>query len=457
MVRLQNIPIAVFLIVLQISLCKCSKEEAVPVVVDFKTTVVGEDYSVPVQIVMTNNTQGAEEYQWTFEGGEPSSSVRRNPGTILYKTPGKHTIALRAFNRDGSEDQKEITLDLDTPVYIDFNAQVQTDNFSPVTVSLTNTSVGATSYQWDFEGGAPNSSTQKDPENIVFTEPGEHKITLTIGNGRETHTKDTIITVAPFAIADFDYDVDFQDRDLQIPVQVNLTNKSTSTTTYQWVFEGGTPSITEEENPTVVFNTGGTHKMTLIASNGKETKLVSKEITVVPDTNIKVFTDIRFGINTAHNTNAIGSFFSAYTEQVYTKSQVTPDNGSRIDLVFFGLNSGFSFNRFYAPDSLEDTTFDAIPNATHTKMINFQENCSCSASLSVTRFDTMTNDIFLQGLNITETIDGLQPFDDTVLPRIILFETADGRKGALKIKRYVPDGANSYIETDIKIQKKPKP
>ncbi|WP_024770364.1 PKD domain-containing protein [Aquimarina macrocephali] len=455
MIRIQNIPIFIFLVLLQISLCECSKEEAVPVVADFSTTVVAEDYSVPVQVVISNRSEGAEEYEWTFEGGEPSTSVQRNPGTILYKNPGEYTITLQATNRDGSKDQKEITLNLDAPVIIDFKAEIQMDNFAPVTVGLTNTSIGATTYQWSFEGGSPATTDQKDPGNVVFEQPGEHKIMLEISNGRETYTKDTTITVAPFLIADFDWEVDFQDKDLQAPVQLSLQNKSNSATSYQWAFQGGTPLDTTEENPTVVFTTVGVHNMTLTATNGKETKSITKTITVLPDTNIKVFENIHLGINTAHNTNVIGSFFSGYTEQVYSKSQVTPDNGARIDLVFFGLNSGFSFNRFYAPNTLDDTTFDAIPNATHTKMINVMEACACGVSLTVAQFDSMTDDSVLRGLTITETVDGLQPFDNSVVPRIILFETADGRKGALKIKKYVSDGQNSYIETDIKIQKLP--
>lgn len=37
--------------------------------------------------------------------------------------------------------------------------------------------------------------------------------------------------------------------------------------------------------------------------------------------------------------------------------------------------------------------------------------------------------------------------------RIVLFETANGRKGAIKIKEYVSNGAESYIVVDIKMQK----
>ena len=134
-------------------LSTCSREEAVPVVASFEATVVDQDYSVPVQVVLINKTTGAEDYEWSFPGAAPASSVRKNPGTILYKTPGEYTITLQAFNRDGSEDIQEITLDVDQPVIIDFKAEVQQDNFSPVTLALTNASTGADVFNWDFEGG----------------------------------------------------------------------------------------------------------------------------------------------------------------------------------------------------------------------------------------------------------------------------------------------------------------
>ena len=61
-------------------------------VVDFKATEVDEDYSVPVAVALSNNTTDADEYEWSFSGGEPATSSRRNPGTILYKEPGTYTI-----------------------------------------------------------------------------------------------------------------------------------------------------------------------------------------------------------------------------------------------------------------------------------------------------------------------------------------------------------------------------
>ena len=47
------------------------------------------------------------------------------------------------------------------------------------------------------------------------------------------------------------------------------------------------------------------------------------------------------------------------------------------------------------------------------------------------------------------------PFNKDLIPRIVLFQTSDGRKGAIKIKEYVNEGLQSYILADIKIQKIP--
>ena len=65
--------------------------------------------------------------------------------------------------------------------------------------------------------------------------------------------------------------------------------------------------------------------------------------------------------------------------------------------------------------------------------------------LKLEHFDT--------SLNIQETIGGIQDFDNSMVPRIVLFETWDGRKGAIKIKEFVQDSANSHIVVDVKVQK----
>ena len=49
----------------------CLKETAIPVSSSFSIEVA-EDKTAPVIIKLQNDSYGADEYEWIFEGGEPS-------------------------------------------------------------------------------------------------------------------------------------------------------------------------------------------------------------------------------------------------------------------------------------------------------------------------------------------------------------------------------------------------
>lgn len=64
---------------------------------------------------------------------------------------------------------------------------------------------------------------------------------------------------------------------------VTFTDQSTnSPTSWSWTFNGGTPSTSNLQNPTVVYNTAGTYTVVLIATNasGSNTKTQTNYITV---------------------------------------------------------------------------------------------------------------------------------------------------------------------------------
>lgn len=435
----------------------CVKEVAIPVTTAFSIEVLNNDYSVPVKVRLTNTSKGADTYKWTFEGATPNSSTSKNPGIITYEKQGTYTIKLEASNRDDNSDVKEITIDVKATLKVGFETTTLTDTFSPVSVQLKNTTVGATNYQWTFEGGTPSSSSEKDPGNVVFATPGKHTITLKVGNELgEFLSEEKTITVAPYLVTNFDYQVAFDDDDMQAPVKIRTSNTSVSATKYEWTFEGGKPSSSSEKEPEVVFTNPGTYTITLKASNGKAEKTLTKKITVVQNTNIREFNDVKLGISSAHNTNTIGAFFSTQTRKVYTANEITDTIAPKIDIAFFGLNTNFSFTKFISPDAVQTTAFSVLTNATHTKFINKLETCKCGVSLSVNDFDAIKDDTLLRSLSITETQEGLQEFNNTVQPRIVVFETHDKRKGAIKIKRFVANGTNSYVLVDIKVQKEAK-
>jgi len=449
--------IAIFLLLLGMNQISCYKETVLRVTADFATEYVDSNKTIPVQVRITNNSLQADTYEWTFEGGLPATSTKGEPGVITYETAGEYTIKLVASNQDGSEDTKTATIKIYDAINIDFTAQIINNeaNYPPVQVQLINRTDGqGLTYQWIFEGGSPSSSTDKNPPNVVFTETGSHITTLTVNNGVKSASKTQTITVAPDISADFSWTVDLDDNDYQVPVTLQLVTNCISATTYQWTLHGGSPAFSTQENPSVIYSTEGTYLIQFKASNGSNTQTVEKQVTFYPNTNLRVFNDIKLGINSAHNNNTVGAFFSTSMQQTYTANQIMASTGKDVDIVFFGLNSSFSYNKFVSPDQAQNNGFMAIANAQHTVFVNSQETCGCGLNFTASDFDAMANDSPLKSLSITETPGGLQQFDNSQ-PRIVLFQTKDGKKGAIKIKEMVNDGVNSYIICDIKIQKSP--
>lgn len=431
----------------------CYQETAIIIDGDFSTSFVGGDQSVPVNIVITNKITGADAYEWIFEGGSPSSSLEKNPGEIHYEEQGTYTIKLIATNVDGERKEFSKTLVIKDGINIQFTHETIISSYSPVEIQLTNTTVGVgLTYNWDFQDGIPASFTGQNPPNVVFTSPGEHIISLTVTNGFESEKQTQTVVVKPFLVSLFAFEPLPEDDDYQAPVTINFTNKSISATTYKWTFQAGNPAISTDENPTVIFTTVGSHEVILEASNDKLSQVFKTDIVVQPNTNLRVFKDIKLGINSAHNNNNIGAMFSTSTRKVYMANQITNDNSNLIDIVFQGLNSNFSYNRFVSPDQVNNYGFLTLKNAQSTVFVNSQSGCNCGLNFTESQFDAMVNDTPLKSLNIEFTAGGYQEFGLTY-PRIILFKTQVGKKGAIKIKDMVKNGTSSYILCDIKIQK----
>lgn len=441
------------LLALVLVFLNCSKEEAIPVKTEFSIEVIDNDYSVPVLIAIKNTTTGAEDYKWEFEGGTPSVSTKKNPGTVKYTKKGIYKIKLHATNIDGGSDSKEVEVIIDEAVVVDFDVEILNNNNPPVEVKIKNNTTGAKTYNWTFENGNPSTSNSQNPDNIIFNQPGEHKIRLEVSNGRETHELEKIITVAQDLVVDFDWEVAFEDSDYQAPVNLKMINKSVGAISYQWEILNATPSNSNEEAPSVLFQNQGDYLVKLTADNGKKSKTISKQISIKKNTNLRMFNDVKLGINTAHNANTTGALFSSLTGKVYKKEDINDENSPLIDFAYFGLTSAFTFNQFLSPDEIQNKTFEPLSNAKHTKIINSQELCNCGVNFTESQFDTMVDDTLIKNIIVTENNAGKKEFNNSLVPRIILFETQDGRKGVIKVKEFKDVSVESYIVVDIKVQK----
>lgn len=441
------------LLLVFIVITSCYQETSIAVEGDFTTSYVNGDESNPVIIKIDSKITGADTYEWTFEGGSPSTSNLKNPGEILYDKQGTYIIKLRAVNADGESKEVSKTVVIREGINIDFTNEIIKSNYSPVEVILTNNTLGeGLTFKWDFQDGLPSTFTGKTPPNVIFTTAGEHLITLTVSNGFESQKITKTINVEPILVSLFSYQPKFENDDYETPVTISFINKSISATSYKWTFQGGNPATSTEENPTVVFTSVGAHEVTLEASNDKTSQIFKSTITVQPDTNLRILTNIKLGINTAHNNNNIGAMFSTTTRQVYKANEINDQNSGLIDIVFQGLNSNLTYNKFISPDQVNNYGFLSLKNAQSTIFVNSQNLCNCGLNFTEAQFDAMVNENPVKDLNISYSAAAEQQFGFTY-PRIILFKTQDGRKGAIKVKDMVKNGSSSYILCDIKVQK----
>jgi PKD repeat protein len=434
-----------------LTLASCYQESRLLVHADFVVTVENDNHTAPVHVALENTSTGADFYEWTFEGGSPATSSEKTPKEVAYKQAGSYKVMLKAWN-DHEQDTKEYTLRVDSAVTVSFGTEIEMNDFAPAKVRITNQTRGASTFVWTFEGGQPEESDEPQPGEIAFDKPGEHRITVMASNGGETFTLSKSITLRPALQPDFDIEPTFDDFDYEVPFTASLANKTVSGLTYRWETTGGTLDDATAEHPRLSITTPGTYTVTLTAENGKESKEVRKEVTVKANSNLYTMRDVKFGIKSA--AGSIGAFYSLDKRMIIPQPSkgVSGEIGKEISLVFFGINFSFEKCYFTSPDRATDAGFYAIPNATKTYIVNTLEQSPLTFSAS--DFDAMVDDTPLKGLDIKTNDNPSGWFIANPVPRVVLFETSDGRRGAIKIKAFVSEQSQSYILTDLKFQKR---
>lgn len=128
-------------------------------------------------------------------------------------------------------------------------------------------------WSWSFEGGSPSTSSDQNPENIMFDTEGSFAVTLTATNilGTDTETKEAYITTSSTILPEVNFGSDkvefcvgdtihFSDSTIYSPNQWEWTFTPSDVT-----FVNGTDATSE--NPEVVFNASGSIDVKLKAWN----------------------------------------------------------------------------------------------------------------------------------------------------------------------------------------------
>ena len=226
----------------------------------------------PFTANFTNLSQNdPESFSWTFTGGNPATSIEENP-SVLYSNPGTYDVQLITSNIFGNDTlylANYITVNtIPTPSF--------TETHSELSFSFLNTSIGATTFEWNF--GDSNTSTEENPTHVYLVE-GSYNVTLNASNECGSVVIPATITAANAPIAEFSSNT----TEICPGEQAQYTDNSTGFgITRQWIFEGGTPATSTEISPLVTYQTSGNFQVTLIVSNasGNDTSSITNAITV---------------------------------------------------------------------------------------------------------------------------------------------------------------------------------
>jgi len=232
-----------------------------PIFADFISTI---QFSCSPAVVQYEDASSGnyDTYEWQFEGGVPATSIEQNP-FVEYETEGVYTTTLIISNEFQSD-----TLTYDSYVEVkdvpvsDFVSSILNDG--EIQVSANDVDANYT-YEWDF---GDQSSASGSGASHIYEEAGTYTVVLTVTNECGSSTTSEQVLVQPFdkpimAFINSEDAVGCVPFEVQYSAQVSEGNPNT----FFWQFEGGTPAESSQQNPSVMYQTGGRYDVYMIASN----------------------------------------------------------------------------------------------------------------------------------------------------------------------------------------------
>jgi large repetitive protein len=193
---------------------------------------------------------------WNFADGTMGVG---SPSQHTYTQPGHYIVRAVGFNQWSCSDSSTANVWIFPSPQAAFIAPSGPICSVPSTVSFTNVSQQAISYNWQFPGGQSN---QQHPQ-FNFQAPGIHTVTLIATNefGCSDTTAQQVVVSEP-VIANFAI---WPDTAGCAPLFVQLQNLSEGADMFHWILPNG--QISNDSIPSFTLHQPGVYGITLIASN----------------------------------------------------------------------------------------------------------------------------------------------------------------------------------------------
>jgi PKD repeat protein len=199
---------------------------------------IKEGYA-PLEVEFVNQSVGAQNYLWDF--GDGSSSHQKDPSHIFHNLTDMtitYTVTLIAMSDYGCISYDTTYIEVKPTPMVQFSFDPDTICSTGV-VNFHNTSLGATQYNWSFDGGNSFEIIHDEKFERIFTNNTgsfQTREVWLIGEN-EYEGKDTLIralTINPAVEADFSSDV----TEGCSPLSVQFQNTSIGADINTWSFDG---------------------------------------------------------------------------------------------------------------------------------------------------------------------------------------------------------------------------
>ncbi len=247
----------------------------------------------PAIVSFTNKSSNANSFLWDFGDSKSAdnSSVLKHP-THVYSSPGKYTVVLKVTDDAGETEQFTSIVTVTEPPKptIQPVAKWSFDDkemVAPASVSFTNKSSDADTYEWDFgDSDSPDNTSAVANPTHTFKNAGSYNVKVTVTNtssGLSSSFSNLILISAPAIIPVANFEI--QSNGATSPATVIFTDKSTNADSYSWNFgdpSSGDLNVSDKVNPQHIFKNSGEYNVILTVTNkdSDEKVIVGKTVVV---------------------------------------------------------------------------------------------------------------------------------------------------------------------------------
>lgn len=203
-------------------------------------------------ISFINSSTGVASYLWSF--GDGTTSTAENPMHV-YNTSGSFFVNLWVVSPGGCEDlaQTQVVMNiLESSFSID-----EFNGCAPLTVLFSDSSLGATTWFWDFGDGI--TSNQQHPSH-TYVSDSIYDVTLITSNGIGCF--DTLLMSSLIYVVTDSLNIILSDTSLGcLPYPVDFSNNVIGN--YSWLWDFGDGTTSSNPLPTHVYTVPGTYTVSL--------------------------------------------------------------------------------------------------------------------------------------------------------------------------------------------------